>query len=142
MKTQEVSRKKTSQNIFYQRSPSLSKCNLKYENICLLNCSSPNIWAVVYIIVFNSSLNLIHIFPAACFNCNWFHWISSIFSWPCSTRSQIYIKSETGQRIISKYFVWNNVNSRKWEWRIRFCLISLMQLFKGDSHIVHCIILN
>ena len=41
--------------IFYQRSPSLSKCNLKYENICLLDCSSPNIWAVVYIIVFNSS---------------------------------------------------------------------------------------
>ena len=41
--------------IFSQCSPSLWKCNLKYENICLLNCSSPNIWAVVYIIVFNSS---------------------------------------------------------------------------------------
>ena len=41
--------------IFSQCSPSLSKCNLKYENICILNRSSPNIWAVFYIIVFNSS---------------------------------------------------------------------------------------
>ena len=65
MKTQEVSRKKTSQNIFYQRSPSLSKCNLKYENICLLNCSSPNIWAVVYIIVFNSSPHVLYFYIAA-----------------------------------------------------------------------------
>ena len=40
---------------FSQCSPSLSKCNLKYENICILNRSSPNIWAVFYIIVFNSS---------------------------------------------------------------------------------------
>ena len=51
----------------------------------------------------------------SCSNFNWFHWISSIFSWPCSTRSQIYIKSETGQRMISKYFVWNNVNSMRQE---------------------------
>ena len=30
------------------------------------------------------------------------------------------------------------MSSRKWEWRIRFGLICIMQLFKGDSHIVHC----
>ena len=81
--------------------------------------------------------NFIHILPADYLNCNWFFCKSSICSWPYSSRTQIYIKSETGQRIISKYFVWNNVSSRKWEWRIWFCLISLMQLFKGDSHKVH-----
>ena len=46
------------------------------------------------------------------------------------------IKNQTGQRMIFKYFVLFNVSSIKWKWRIIFCLICLMQLFKEDSNIV------
>ena len=90
--------------------------------VFLFLCSRPN--------------NFFQIFLAACFNWNRFYCKSPIYSWPYSTCTQIYVKSETGQRISSKYFVSNNVSSRKWEWKIRFGLISLMQLFKGESHIV------
>ena len=59
----------------------------------------------------HNSVQLVHIFPAACFDWNWSYCKSSICSWPYSTRTQIYFKSETGKRIISKYFVWNNWDS-------------------------------
>ena len=107
-------------------------CEIGKYNIL---CNFFFVWNIsIFRLVFNSPLTCIPIFPAACFNFNWFFCKSSICSRPYSTPTQIYFKSETGQRIISKYFVWNNVSSRKWEWRIRFCLISFMQLFKGDSN--------
>ena len=41
--------------IFFTVQPFIVKMQFEYENICILNHSSPNIWAVFYIIVFNSS---------------------------------------------------------------------------------------
>ena len=88
--------------------------NLKYENICHLKCSSPNIWGVVEMTVFNSSQNFIQILPAACLNRNWFYCKSFVCTWLCSTSPQINIKSETGQKAVSKYSIWNNCTGRKW----------------------------
>ena len=56
----------------------------------------------------------LHILPAAYLNCNWCCCKSSISSWPYSTGPKKYIKSETGQKTIPKYSVWNNWISRKW----------------------------
>ena len=56
----------------------------------------------------------IHIFPAAYLNCNWLCCKLPISSWPYSTSPQKYIKSETGQKTIPKYSVWNNYTRRKW----------------------------
>ena len=96
--------------------------------------SSWNIWTQLLQITFNSSHNLFHILPAARWNCNWFYCQLFFSIWPCSTSPQIYIKSETEQRTISKYSVWNNQISIKWEQRNKF---SLLELLLKDSHIVH-----
>ena len=89
-------------------------------------------------LVFTDHIQLVpqffHILPAACCDCNWFYCKSFFCIWPCSTSPQIYIKSETEQRTISKYSVWNNQISIKWEQRNKF---SLLELLLKDSHIVH-----
>ena len=76
---------------------------------------------------FNWSLNFIQILPAACLNWYWVYVKSFFFSWLCSTGPQIYIKSETVQRTISKYFLWNNHTERKWAlwWKYSYFLSSL-----------------
>ena len=54
--------------------------------------------------------NLIYILPEAIdFLCKF-----RSCSWLCSTRTQIYMKSETAQLVNSKYFCLNNWTSRKW----------------------------
>ena len=55
---------------------------------------------------FETSVQLVPKFdqflPVVCLNWNWVYCKSFFCSWLCSTSSQIYIKSETGQRPISK----------------------------------------
>ena len=112
-KTDQSWKKNIAKLFVLQSSPSLWKCNLEYENICHLKYSSPNIWGVVEMTVFNSSQNFIQILPAACLNRNWFCCKSFFCSRLCSISPQINIKSETGQRAVSKCSIWNNCTGRK-----------------------------
>ena len=59
--------------------------------------------------------------------------------WWHSFRPQIHDESETDQILNAKYFVWKNYTLGKWGLREAFNQNSLMQLFNGDRHIVHCI---
>ena len=92
----------------------LWKWNLKFTNICRNLFIVLNIWCTVLRLVFKSSLNSIHIRPAACLNWSWFYCKFFFCCWLYSTSPQIYIKSETGQRTTSNYFVWNNYIRKKW----------------------------
>ena len=100
--------------LFYLWPETLWKLNLKFTNIHKI--------FVKYLNTYNQFLGLhiqlvpkkIHILPAAYLNCNWLCCKLPISSWPYSTSPQKYIKSETGQKTIPKYSVWNNWISRKW----------------------------
>ena len=61
--------------------------------------------------------------------------------WWYSFCPQIYDESETDQILNAKYFVWKNYTLGKWGLREAFNQNSLMQLFNGDRHIVHCLTL-
>ena len=44
----------------------------------------------------------------------------------------------SSQILNAKYFVWTKYILQKWEQKETFCRNSLMHLFNGDIHIVHC----
>ena len=86
-------------DIFSQCIPSLWKRNLKYENICPLKYSSPNIWAVVHVIVFSLSPHVLNFYiyilycwggTVMCLVCTKSNRLSNIYwKWNCT---QIFIQ--------------------------------------------------
>ena len=104
----------TPKQLFSPGPATLWKWNLKFTNIHKIFAK--------YFNTYNQFLGLhiqlvpkkIHILPAAYLNCNWLCCKLPISSWPYSTSPQKYIKSETGQKTIPKYSVWNNYTRRKW----------------------------
>ena len=54
------------------------------------------------------------ILPADWLNWNWVLCKFFFCVWLRSTSPQIYVQSETTQRTIFKYFLWNNHTGRKW----------------------------
>ena len=104
----------TPKYLFSQGPATLWKWNVKLTNIHKIFAK--------YFNTYNQFLGLhiqlvpkkIHMLPAAYLNCNWLCCKLPISSWPYSTSPQKYIKSETGQKTIPKYSVWNNYTRRKW----------------------------
>ena len=72
---------------------------LRIQIVYLIFFFVKNIWCAVLRLVFNLSLNFIHILPAACLDWNWVYCVLL-----CSTHTHITLKSETAQLAISKYF--------------------------------------
>ena len=123
--------RKKVENSDFNRGP-LHRANI--SQIFLWAILSENICSQFWELYSTGPQNFIHILPAACLNWNWFHCKSFFCSWLCSTRPKIYIKSETGQGTISKYFDWDNWIWRKWKMRKT---ILFWKIYKKNSHIVH-----
>ena len=77
---------------FSQCIPSLWKRNLKYENICPLKYSSPNIWAVVHVIVFSLSPHVLNFY------------IYILYCWGGTIMCLVCTKSN---RLSNIYWKWN-----------------------------------
>ena len=106
--------KKTAQNIFFTGARNIVKMESeisKYsQNICQIFQHLQPVFRTSH----STRPQKNHILPAAYLNCNWLCCKLPISSWPYSTSPQKYIKSETGQKTIPKYSVWNNYTRRKW----------------------------
>ena len=73
---------------FFSRALFIVQIFHKYFTIFFISQIIKKYWEPVFQITFNSSHNLFHILPAACWNCNWFFW-KSFF---CDGRVQLVPK--------------------------------------------------